>query len=115
MPIDILTSVRTSLQPIAPTFIRGTHLIPGDNTTQLPDDCILIDPITSPVVNDFDDEYAIVFLQVTAWSRSLRTAGENAAGADAVMKALGWRLEAFRLAPTDDEFKGVQADYRRLY
>jgi hypothetical protein len=115
MPIEILANVRTALQPVAPTFIRGTFLITGDNATQLPDDCILIDPITSPVVNDFDDEYAIVLLQITAWSRSLRTAGNNAAAVDAVMKALGWRLEAFRLAPTDDEFKGVQADYRRLF
>jgi hypothetical protein len=108
-PTQYLATVRAALNTITPTFIRGS--MPGT----LPDECIIIDPITVPVTNDFNDEYATILLQVTAWSSSLGTAGFNARAADAVMKSLGWKVVGYRLAPTDDDFKGVQADYERHY
>ena len=108
-PIQYLASIRAALGGIAPTFIRGS--MPG----VIPDECIIIDVITAPVTNDFQDEYATILLQITAWSSSLTTASWNARSAEATMKSLGWKLTGYRLAPTDDEFKGVQADYERHY
>jgi hypothetical protein len=113
-PVQYLPAIRNALATVAPTFIRGTRAIDGDNLNNLPDDSILIDPIAAPVINDYDSEYVIILLQVTAWSRSLLTASLNAEAAESVMKTMGWRLVAYRVAPTDDEFRGVQADYERL-
>jgi hypothetical protein len=113
-PIQYLVAVRAALAVVAPTFIRGTFPVDSSGKVSLPNDCIILDPITAPVTPDYDSEYATIILQVTAWSRSLTTASTMAEAAEAILKLEGWRLTNYRLAPTDDEFRGVQADYETL-
>ncbi len=113
-PIPSVEEARAALLAIAPTFVRGTIPLDGTGQPQLPAEVLVLDVISAPVVNDFDDEIAEVTLQVTAGAERLKQASDLITTAEAVMKGLGWKLVAYRTLPADGAFRQVAADFTRL-
>jgi hypothetical protein len=97
-----------------PVFLRST--IPEDATTgaRLPSEFLVIDIITAPVTNDFNDEYVNVTLQVGAWALSLARSRTLIESAETTMKANGWRLVRYGPNLRDSEYRGITADFDRL-
>lgn len=106
-PIPTAASARGALQAIKPTFIRGTIPVDSTGAPSLPDECFILDPIITTVTPDFDSEYALVQLQVGAWSTSLAASRDMANAAIAALEALAWRLTGFGPIQEEGPYRGV--------
>ena len=113
-PLPTIAAARAALAAIRPAFLRGTIPINTSGEPSLPDEAFVLDIITAPVTPDFTSEYATVQLQVGAWSTSVNAAQGMQASAEAALRALAWRLQAYGPLQDDGPFRGVVATYERL-
>jgi len=114
--LEVLAAVRTALKDVAPAFIRDAVPRVG-GVPQLPDRCIIIDLITDSTVRDFTSVYNSILVQVGCWAPSIAQALDDLEAARVTLEAHELKFDLVRVnaMQTDEQYRGVTADFTTLY